>query len=549
METLLLGVDAACRPVLDRLPDGTTPNIDRLLEGGATAPLESGIPPWTPSAWTTVTTGVNPGKHGVFGFLSFDGYDWSVVDATERSAHPLWTALDEFDRSSVILNVPVTSPPDEFDGALVPGYTAPDDPTCYPEGLLGDLRDELGEYRVYPRHTGAGDATRDEKIAEYRRCAVLRDGAFRYLVDRFDPDFGFLQFQVTDSVFHECPDDPEAVAETYSAVDAAIGRTLDACDAETVVLASDHGMGDYGGYEFRVNEFLRERGDVETATSGGMPSWAPVRDEELVGGGGDRADDDRAGDGPSVAERAVEAASRVGITSQRIGRVLDRLGLTEAVLRVVPDDVIRAGTEGVDFAGSRAYMRSRIELGIRLNVEGRDPEGVVPPDEYEATRDRLIDALSAVRTPDGDPVFEAVDRREAHFEGPRAEEAVDVVTIPAGFDQFLTESLRGEQFGPPSEPQNHKLYGILSITDASTGDDPAGASKALDDADPHIMDIAPTILATMDVPADGRMDGSVLPPITDAGTETYPPYEPPTAAGRGDDGAVENRLRDLGYVE
>ena len=544
METLLLGVDAACRPVLDRLPDGTTPNIDRLLNRGATAPLESGIPPWTPSAWTTVTTGVNPGKHGVFGFLAFEGYDWSVVDATERGAHPLWAALDEFGLSSVVVNVPVTHPPDEFAGALVPGYTAPDDPACHPEGLLDDLRAELGEYRVYPRHTGSGEATREEKIAEYRRCAELRDEAFRYLVDRFDPDFGFLQFQVTDSVFHECPNDDDAVAETYAAVDAAIGRTLDACDPRTVVLASDHGMGDYGGYEFRVNEYLRERGDVETTSGGGMPSWAPIRDEELAGGDGEPSES-----GPSVAERAVGAASRVGLTSQRVGAVLDRLGLTGTVLRFVPSDVVRAGTESVDFAGSRAYMRSRIELGVRLNVKGRDPDGVVPPEEYDETRERLIGALSNVTTPDGDPVFEAVEPREAYFEGPRADEAVDVVTVPAEFDQFLSESLRGEQFGPPSEPQNHKLYGILSVVDGAAEDDPAGASEALAAADPHIVDVAPTVLATMSVPADTRMDGGVLPPVEDAGREAYPPYDPPTPAGPTDDGAVENRLRDLGYVE
>ncbi|ESP86893.1 hypothetical protein K933_16567 [Candidatus Halobonum tyrrellensis G22] len=253
--------------------------------------------------------------------------------------------------------------------------------------------------------------------------------------------------------------------------------------------------------------------------------------------------------GPSAAERAVEAAARVGLTSQRIGAVLDRLGLTGAVLRVVPDDVVRAGTEGVDFADSLAYMRSRIELGVRLNVEGRDPEGVVPPDEYEETRDRLIEELAAVETPDGDPVFEAVEPRETYFEGPRAEEAVDIVTVPTAFDQFLTESLRGEQFGPPSEPQNHKLYGILSVTDATTETDPASATDALDAADPHIVDVAPTVLATMGVPADTRMDGEVLPPVADAGREAYPPYEPPTPTGPTDDGAVENRLRDLGYVE
>jgi predicted AlkP superfamily phosphohydrolase/phosphomutase len=49
---------------------------------GASGSLRPGIPPWTPSAWPSLYTGTNPGKHGLFDFLAFDGYEWDVVDAT-----------------------------------------------------------------------------------------------------------------------------------------------------------------------------------------------------------------------------------------------------------------------------------------------------------------------------------------------------------------------------------------------------------------------------------------------------------------------------------
>ena len=88
--TVLIGIDAACRGVLDPLiDDGAVPNLAGLLADGASGPLESQIPPWTASAWPSMYTGTNPGKHGVFDFLSFDGYDWSVVNATHVDERPL----------------------------------------------------------------------------------------------------------------------------------------------------------------------------------------------------------------------------------------------------------------------------------------------------------------------------------------------------------------------------------------------------------------------------------------------------------------------------
>ena len=90
-----------------------------------------------------------------------------------------------------------------------------------------------------------------------------------------------------------------------------------------------------------------------------------------------------------------------------------RLGLEDVVLKTVPADIVRAGTEQVDFQASTAYMHSRTEMGVRLNVDGREPVGVVPESEYEQVRADMIDILSAAEPPDGNLVFERVVPREA----------------------------------------------------------------------------------------------------------------------------------------
>lgn len=529
MDTLLIGLDAACKRVLDPLiEDGAIPHLETLLEEGNHGPLESQIPPWTASAWPSLYTGTNPGKHGVFDFLSFDGYEWDLVNASHIRRRTVWEYLDEAGYSSVVVNAPVTAPPRSFDGALVPGYLAPEHPTCHPEGLLDDLREELGEYRVYaPRETDESQSD-EVKFQSYLNLTRSRGQALRYLANRFEPEFGFVEFQKTDAVFHDFPGDDEKVRAIYEVVDEQVGTMLDECDPDTVIVASDHGMGPYSGHEFQVNEYLRESDDVVTTREGdSVPSWFQLKDEKLVG------DEETAH--PTVA-RIGSLAAKFGLTYQRGKAILETLGLADIVGRHVPVSAVFAASERVDRANSRAYLRSASELGVRMNVVGRDPEGVISSSEYESAREELMARLRNVETPEGDPLFESVVPREEHIYGPYAEEAVDVLCIPEGFDHSLS-SLVGEMWANP-EPYNHKREGVVAVsgTDAD-GPDLSGAS---------LFDVAPTVLASMDVAPDETMDGNSL--VSGPDPEPYPAFDTERREAT-DDAAVEERLADLGYLE
>ncbi|EMA35138.1 alkaline phosphatase family protein [Halobiforma nitratireducens] len=536
LELLVVGLDAGCRPVLEPLfESGAVPAIRRLFESGTDGPLESQIPPWSASAWPSLYTGKNPGKHGVYDFLTFDGYEWDVVNATHVRERPVWELLSEHGYTSVVVNLPVTHPARAFDGALIPGMTAPEEPECHPAGILEDVEIACGGYRVYPR----SGPEPDQSIESYERTAEKRGKAFRYLCRRLEPEFGFLQFQITDTVFHDRPGDRKAIEAVYGAVDRQLEATLEETAPDNVLIVSDHGMGRVTGHEFRINEFLRDRGDVKgTENGGGMPDWSKSWENDLLEG-------DEAGEHEgdrSVVETALAVAARVGLTTQRVAATLDRVGLKEPVGSRVPNDLIRAASEGVDFPNSRVYMRSKSELGVRINLEGREPDGLVPESEYEQVREQLIAELSAVRTPDGDPVFDAVEPRETYFEGPHVDEAPDVVTVPADFDNAVTTELGTEQFGEPMEPWNHKRTGVVAAAGPAFDE-----TVPLEDAGATIFDVAPTICALFDVPIDAAMDGDPLP-IVDPGTEAeYPAYEaePVTAT---DDTVVEDRLSDLGYL-
>src|SRR6056297_1034931 len=105
MRALLVGLDAACLPVLEPLFEAdAVPTLQSLFDDGVAGPLESQVPPWTASAWPSMYTGKNPGKHGVFDFLSFDGYDWDIVNGTDLKARTVWDYLHEAGLTSVVVN-------------------------------------------------------------------------------------------------------------------------------------------------------------------------------------------------------------------------------------------------------------------------------------------------------------------------------------------------------------------------------------------------------------------------------------------------------------
>lgn len=535
MKTLVVGLDGFCRPVLDTLTkNNVVPTLEELSNRAAVGTLTSQLPPWTPSAWPSMYTGVNPGKHGVFDFLHFDGYDWELVDRSCVNEHAIWELLSTHGYSSVVVNVPVTAPPSPFDGALIPGYLASEHPPTHPTGLLDELEAELGAYSLYG--TLLDETVRGERrVNELVRLTRMRGAAFRYLCNQFDPDFGFVQFQSTDTVFHEFPDSSQVVQSVFRAVDEEVASIFEMCEPDLTLLVSDHGIGPMCGYEFRVNNFLHEAGYVEkTADGAGMPTWKTTVRDQL------ERPRPRA-IAKSTAIGGMKGLAKLGMTSQRIGAILSRVGLEDRVLNAVPIDVVRAGTEQVDFPASTAYMRSRTEMGVRMNVAGREPGGIIDPAEYDRVRSELIDLLRSVDTPDGRPVFERVYPREVMFDGDFVEHAPDIITVPERFDHFLVSTLKGDLFGEPTEPWEHKEHGIV----VAMGED---VDPGTDLHNAHLLDIAPTIIASFGIPIPERLDGRALPIVESTDRASTPPFDH-DESDRSNDSAVIDRLAQLGYLE
>ena len=70
-KVIVLGIDAMDPAFLERHWD-ELPNLERLRLQGEFKRLATTVPPQSPVAWSTFTTGMNPGGHGIYDFVHRD---------------------------------------------------------------------------------------------------------------------------------------------------------------------------------------------------------------------------------------------------------------------------------------------------------------------------------------------------------------------------------------------------------------------------------------------------------------------------------------------
>ena len=90
---VILGFDGADAKLTERwMDEGKLPHLAALRRQGTFAPLLSTIPSQTPVSWSTFSTGLNPGRHGIFDFLKRDPqtYRPSFAAFDERKETFLW---------------------------------------------------------------------------------------------------------------------------------------------------------------------------------------------------------------------------------------------------------------------------------------------------------------------------------------------------------------------------------------------------------------------------------------------------------------------------
>ncbi len=541
---LVLALDGATFDVIEPMvAAGRLPNLGAWMARGAAQRLESTIPPVTFPAWSSFMTGLEPGEHGIFDFTQkLPGeYRLRFVNATDRVGASLFARVCAAGGRVLVLGMPATHPPEALNGLLVTGFDAPvsagtDERSASDPALYRKIAERAGPWMrpgLSESDTG-GDfheralPTLIDRIEGKTRFALEALRLLREQNGGERPDLMVVVFSESDTVGHHYwrdhdagspRHDPRADPRRRGAIEAVYERLDRACgeireafgDDALCAVVSDHGMGGAARFVVHLNRHLADCGLITRRAAA------------------------RAGLG-GLARSLRDTAVRVLPAS--VGQALFRRARATAA-RV--ESAVRFS--GFDWSRTLAFSEeANTQPGVWINLAEREARGCVSPDDYEATRDRVIAALLDWKLPDGQPIVERALRREDAYSGPFVERAPDIVVElarPGGYGLSLVPTLWERPDGAGgsvTELSDDALSGGrgrgMNGTHRSHGIfiDPVASHGALPR---RLVDVAAWLLGTMGVAWEDRRSAPGM-------RQDYTAEE---AA------VVAERLRVMGYIE
>jgi predicted AlkP superfamily phosphohydrolase/phosphomutase len=528
---LAIGLDAAEPSLVERwMADGRLPVLSRLRAGGAYGRLRNSETFLAETPWTTFLTGCRPEKSGFWAQLRFreDSYGIDPVDAYDFVQYPPFYALGEGYRVGVF-DVPQTALSDQVDGiqVLAWGAHSPMTPShSRPRELLAELTHQYGEHPALRRDSATIWSRRSIAWLRRalhtgieRRASICRDLLRREPWDLFLAVFGETHagghyFWHTDDAAHplHTSGTPSYLLGVYQAVDRALGELVPAAPSgASIVIFSTHGM-EAGSMDLPSTVVLPEllyrwsfpgrygmaRGDPTKSPPPAVlgPSWRSWVPELW------RLKHDI---NPVTCFLRRQLPLRLVV---HLSRIIGRSS--------VPVCPLLIGALGHQpplwyqpaWPRMRAFaLPSYSEGFVRINVRGREAQGLVEPSAYEAVCDellRLFHELVDART--GTPIVKEVvrTRRSALERGSAVPDPDLVVLWRPGTVDVVDSSVVG-RIGPLPFPRSgtHLAEGFLLAVGP-------GIVPGTELSSGHLLDLAPTILSLMGATTPLYMDGRPL---------------------------------------
>jgi predicted AlkP superfamily phosphohydrolase/phosphomutase len=406
---VLIGIDGGTFDIIKpMIAEKRMPNLSRLMSTGSHGTLLSTIPPLSPVAWTTMSTGMNPGKHNIMDFLKKrpNSYEVQIMNASFRRARPIWSLLNRAGKTVGIINVPITYPPDRVNGIIISGMDTPKQSTdfMYPDSLNKELEKAIGGYKLEDIDFRSMGSNPEKQVNGMLSILENRYETTSYLMDKYPMDFMFMVFDTTDRAQHNFwkygsgkPDlsgkYTGLIKDVYDRVDEKIGELIKKLGPDdTVIIVSDHGFTSvHSGV--KLNLWLSRNAYLTFRRR--MPAHRRL-------------------------QKSLNDTARSwlkGILSEGMMKKIRGDAKSKGQFNVLPN---------VDMSRTRAFCIS--SYGIYLNVKGREPAGIVAPGaEYQSLREEIMSKLLELRDPStGEQVIDEVFKREDVVFGEYAEAAPDV---------------------------------------------------------------------------------------------------------------------------
>lgn len=480
---VILGLDGADWKILEPLiAEGCLPNFKRVMEAGSHARLRSTVPALTAPAWTSIFTGTNPGKHGIFDFVRLQDGKTRAVTGADILVPYVWELMPR--EKAVAFNIPLSYPLRKCSNAImVSGFGTPGPQSEFtsPPGLKQEILQLAPQYgfdiigedekHFFGRGNKPGDAASSKKALIDVIHASLRNtlGVARYLLEKKEWDAAFLVFQETDWIQHHfmhhffraADKSGTKVAEVYRELDAFLGYLMD--KHYNVLIVSDHGFVEVRKIFF-LNTYLKEKGLLKIKEAPHKRFFRSIGiSKDLI---------------ISLIPLWLYKPLRHSATASAIAR------------NALP---WRDMDEDMDLQKTSAYLLSQGAWGVVL----RNP----------ASSGEVAALIKNSTDENGQKAIKSVLRREDVYSGPALKDAPHLFAIPAEGFRFK------ERVGPalsrninPDSEQNgaHGEFGIF----LSCGPDFRKNGRM---PDLSVMDITPTVLAYFGYSMPAQMDGAIIP--------------------------------------
>ncbi len=483
--------DAASMASMERLlAQGALPAFADLRRRGTWFDLETPARDFEGAAAYTLYTGVHLGDHGLY-------YPWQWCASEQRvrffddlpAPEAVWERLGRDNRRCLVIDPYEMRPPQTMDGFYLSGWQFKNRVVLrsrsMPKSLHRQLVRELGRPPVGEEVYGKSELRQLLRL-KHSLVAAPRRGAelIETLLKREEFDFLWISLSAAHLGGHKFLDMTRIqeqigsindvalrspLDDIYREVDLAIGRIVSALPAGSdVLIVSPSGM------------------SPNTSRSHLLPAMldAVVSDQSATG---------------------KSPTSPTGSSLWQI-RALLPTGLRAAIAEMMPDRwameiAARLELRNVNWADTGAFMMPNDDKGyIRLNLQGRERDGILAADEAGHWIERISDGLMTFRNADGAPAVRAVECvADLPYRGPFASWLPDLIVH---WTDRVVDPLAGvtsKAFGGVSSPG----WGT-GRTGCHNGDAWAivvpGSSRLVQPGrTPHIVDVAATACSVLGV--------------------------------------------------
>ncbi len=455
---LVFGLDCASPNLIFNQFKADLPTLTKLAQEGTWGELESSIPCITIPAWASMMSSRDPGVLGCYGFRNRADYSYENMVTANSSAIKVkrtWDYVSDAGKQSVVLAVPQTYPPRPFNGHMVTDFLTPgtESAFAYPAIFKQEVLNTTPDYKF------------DVKGFRTDKKAAL----LKQLLDMTE-----IQFKLVRHCIKTKPWD------FFMYVNIGVDRM-------------HHGFWRFHDPQHRLYE-------------AGNPFEHAIHDYYKMMDGFAAELLELAGDDVTMLVVSDHGVSRMdgGIC---VNEWLWRNGWLAFKTPPTEGQLVKIEDADIDWAHTRAWSSGGYYGRVFLNVQGREPDGIVPAAQYETVRDELAVAIAAIPGPNDEKLNTMVFKPEEIYQ--KVEGVAPDLMVYFGDLHWRSVGTLGHgkhytfenDTGP--DDANHAVNGMFILHEPGK----KGAGQV---SGHQLMDIAPTLLNRMDIPVPVEMQGRII---------------------------------------